>query len=146
MTHKQALPFSPRCEDLSTKNQIMASGSFKLQISLQKLREGAVNTIRGRSSAPRITTSYYLSLKDWKAWCSTFTGRSTQRWDNTRVQRLEKRGDGGGTSHLLLVSEQSKEAGSKAAAQNTRLLPEAWTFIVFTAQESNQAFQLSAWS
>jgi len=51
---------------------------------------------------------------------------------------LEKRGDGGGTSHLLLVSEQSKEAGSKAAAQNTRLLPEAWTFIVFTAQESNQ--------
>lgn len=37
MIQKQALPFSLSCEELSTK--IMALGSFKLQVFLQKLQE-----------------------------------------------------------------------------------------------------------
>lgn len=62
MTQKQALPFSPSYEELSTKTLTMASGSFKLQISLQKLQESGVNTMRNKPSVLSITTSNYLSF------------------------------------------------------------------------------------
>lgn len=59
MTQKQALPFSPSYEEQSTET-LTASGSFKLQIYLQKLQESGVNTRRNKLFV--LTTSNYLSF------------------------------------------------------------------------------------